>query len=66
MEKLTKREIDVAKLVSEGKTNKEIASELFISVHTVKAVLENIFIKLDINSRALLAVYYTKKNMECK
>ena len=62
MEILTKREADIARLVAEGKTNKEIADELFISSHTVKSILENIFFKLNINNRILLAVYYTKKN----
>ena len=46
MQRLTAREKEVANLVMEGLTNKEIASRLFISVHTVKANLENIYYKL--------------------
>ena len=46
MERLTKSEREIAILVMEGLTNKEIASKRFISVHTVKAHLESIYEKL--------------------
>ena len=58
MQRLSKRELEVAKLISEGFSNKQIAEELFISKHTVKSILENIFLKLDIHNRVLLAIYY--------
>ena len=54
--KLTEREIEVLILLTEGKTNKEISSELNITVHTVKAHLLNIYEKLNINSRVQAAI----------
>lgn len=54
---LTVREIAVLKLVAFGKTNKEIASELFISIHTVISHRKNITEKLSIKSISGLTVY---------
>ncbi len=48
---LSNTELNIFKLVSEGKTNQEIADKLFISVHTVKKHISNIFKKLNIKSR---------------
>ena len=48
---LSKRELEVLRLVAAGDTNKSIASQLFISERTVERHLSNIFIKLDVNSR---------------
>lgn len=48
---LTPREIEVLKLVSEGRRNKEIASLLGISEETVPVHLKNIFSKLKVNER---------------
>ena len=48
---LSNTELNILKLVSEGKTNQEIADSLFISVHTVKKHISNIFKKLNIKSR---------------
>lgn len=61
MKNLTDREIQVAELVVLGYSNKEIAEKLFISIHTVKAILEHIYEKLNLNNRVLLAVYITKQ-----
>ena len=60
MKKLTKREAEVLDLLIKGKTNKEIASSLYISTHTVKAILEKLYEKLNIHNRVQLAVYYLK------
>lgn len=54
---LTDRELEIACLAAEGKTNKEIGEQLFISVNTVKMVLKSVYAKLGINSRALLKQY---------
>ena len=48
---LTKREIDVWGELSKGKTNKEIAKSLFISVNTVKTHLKSLYSKLDVKNR---------------
>ena len=48
---LTSREYDVLSLMSEGLSNKEIASRLFVSPKTVEKVVSGIFRKLDVSSR---------------
>jgi DNA-binding CsgD family transcriptional regulator len=52
---LTEREIQVAQLVVDRKTNPEIAAELFLSKKTVEAHLRNIFHKVDVTTRSDLA-----------
>ncbi|HEX6233547.1 MAG TPA: LuxR C-terminal-related transcriptional regulator [Jiangellaceae bacterium] len=49
---LTAREAEVLRLVSVGKSNREIAAELFISEHTVARHLSNIFRKIGVTSRS--------------
>jgi DNA-binding NarL/FixJ family response regulator len=58
LDSLSKREFDVAKMISLGKSNKIIASTLFISERTVKAHLTSIFRKLGIPDRLHLAVMW--------
>lgn len=48
---LTKRQIEIIELVILGKTNEEIASQLFISVNTVKTHLNNIYRELNVSNR---------------
>ena len=52
---LTPTEQRVADLVTEGKSNKEVAAELVISVHTVESTLTSVYRKLDVRSRTELA-----------
>ena len=52
---LTGAEAQVARLVSDGGTNREIADRLFLSPHTVNSHLRHIYAKLAINSRTELA-----------
>lgn len=50
-EKLSSRELDVLRLVADGFSNKEIATELHVSPATVKTHLIHVFRKLDVNDR---------------
>jgi DNA-binding CsgD family transcriptional regulator len=52
---LTAREQVVAQLVASGKTNREVASELYLSTKAIEYHLSNVFLKLDIRSRYQLA-----------
>lgn len=61
---LTKREIEVLKLLSKGCKNKEIAERLFISVKTVKTHMTNIFEKLKIKDRLQAALYILENRLE--
>jgi DNA-binding CsgD family transcriptional regulator len=54
---LTGREMEVLALVATGKTNREIAEDLAISQKTVARHLSNIFIKLEVSSRAAATSY---------
>jgi DNA-binding CsgD family transcriptional regulator len=51
------RELDVVRLVASGKSNREIAEELFISIHTVISHRKNITTKLGIKSVSGLTIY---------
>ena len=55
LESLTGRELQVARLVVDRKTNPEIAAELFLSKKTVETHMRNIFRKLGVSSRVELA-----------
>ena len=54
-ESLTPSELDVARLVSDGLPNKDIADRLFISPRTVQAHLTHVYSKLGVSSRVQLA-----------
>jgi ATP/maltotriose-dependent transcriptional regulator MalT len=54
---LTERECEVLRLVAAGKTNRDIAAELVISEHTVSRHLQNMFLKLEVTSRAAATAY---------
>ena len=57
---LTNREIEISKLISTGLDTKEISDQLCISTYTTKKHIQNIFSKLDINSRTQLINFISK------
>jgi len=61
LELLTGRELAVLKLAAQGKSNKEIAEELVLSVRTVEAHLGSIFNKLGVGSRTEAIIQALKK-----
>ncbi|KFN90605.1 response regulator transcription factor [Tetragenococcus muriaticus] len=62
-EELTIREKEVLMLVAEGKSNQEIAEELFITLKTVKTHVSNILAKLEVEDRTQAAIYAFKHNL---
>lgn len=60
---LSQRELSITKLVGEGKTNKEIAQELYLSVGTVKNHITQILQKTGLRDRTQLAIYAVKHHL---
>jgi DNA-binding CsgD family transcriptional regulator len=51
-DRLTSREVQIAQLVAQGRTNAEIGTELWITENSVKQALKRMFRKLEVSSRA--------------
>ena len=62
-ELLTDREIEICRLIAEGKNNKEIADELYLSQGTVKNYITKMLLKLDLRDRTQLAIFTIKNNL---
>jgi DNA-binding NarL/FixJ family response regulator len=62
-DELTKRELEVLKLVAQGMTNKQIAEALFISVKTVETHKSHILDKLGLTNSAELMKFAVKNNL---
>jgi DNA-binding NarL/FixJ family response regulator len=62
--RMTKREHEVIALIAEGRSNKEIAKELHIAVHTVKSHVHNILEKLALHTRLELASFAHRRGLE--
>ena len=60
---LTRREIEVLRMIAAGSSNKEIASVLNISERTVKNHISNIFKKIDVSDRTQAAVFAIKNDI---
>ena len=60
---LTKRELEVLRLVAEGHTDREVADTLIISPRTVNRHLSNIFVKLDVPGRAAAVAYAIRQGL---
>ncbi|WP_010285131.1 response regulator [Bacillus timonensis] len=63
LEELTNRELDVLKEIAKGKSNKEIASSLFITEKTVKTHVSNLLAKLELTDRTQAALYAVKNKL---
>jgi len=62
-EELTEREMEVLRLIAQGKSNQEIADELFIGVKTVKFHVTNLLAKLGLEDRTQAAIYALKNGL---
>ncbi|NRF93251.1 response regulator transcription factor [Paenibacillus frigoriresistens] len=62
-EGLTSREREVLLLIAEGKSNKDISEELFISIKTVKTHVSNLLMKCELEDRTQLAIYAHRKGL---
>ena len=60
---LTKRELEVLRLVAEGHTDREVGDMLVISPRTVNRHLSNIFVKLDVPGRAAAVAYAIRQGL---
>ncbi|ANJ69720.1 MULTISPECIES: response regulator [Latilactobacillus] len=62
-EDLTNREREVLGLIAKGRSNQEIADELFITLKTVKTHVSNILAKLQVDDRTQAAIYAIKNQL---
>ncbi|MDY0405197.1 response regulator transcription factor [Virgibacillus sp. 179-BFC.A HS] len=62
-EQLTNREMEVLLLMTKGKSNQEIADELFITLKTAKVHVSNILAKLDVSDRTQAVIYAFQKGL---
>jgi DNA-binding NarL/FixJ family response regulator len=60
---LSRREREVAALIAQGHTNREIGEQLFISEWTVETHVRHILTKLDYRSRAQVAAWATEQGL---
>ena len=63
MKNLHTREIEILLLMAEGKTNQDIADELFIALKTVKTHVSNILSKLNVQDRTQAVIYAFKHSL---
>lgn len=62
-DELTSRELEILLLMAEGKSNQEIADELFIALKTVKTHVSNILSKLQVQDRTQAVIYAFKHSL---
>jgi NarL family two-component system response regulator LiaR len=62
-EELTSRELEILLLMAQGKTNQEIADQLFIALKTVKTHVSNILSKLQVQDRTQAVIYAFKNSL---
>ena len=62
---LTQREVEVLRLIAAGKTDREIAEELFIGVTTVNTHVRNVLNKTRTSNRAEATAYAGQQQLDC-
>lgn len=62
-EDLTEREMEVLRLIASGKSNQEVADELFIGIKTVKFHVTNVLAKLGVEDRTQAAIYAVRHGL---
>ena len=62
-EDLTERELEVLLHLAKGKTNQEIADDLFIALKTVKTHVSNLLSKLEVQDRTQAVIYAFKHEL---
>jgi DNA-binding NarL/FixJ family response regulator len=62
--RLTENENKILERIAEGKTNREIAAEIYLSEKTVKKYVSNILDKLDLRRRSEAAAYIARRSVE--
>lgn len=62
-DQLTEREMEILLLMAQGKSNQEIADELFIALKTVKVHVSNILGKLEVQDRTQAVIYAFKHGL---
>ena len=60
---LSERELEVLRLVAEGKSNSQISEELYITVNTVRFHLANVYQKLGVGNRTEAAKYFLRQDL---
>ena len=60
---LTNRELKILALISEGKSNKEIAKEIYLSEKTVRNYVSSILSKLELSSRAEASAFAVRNHI---
>lgn len=60
---LTSREVEIVRLVTSGRTNKQLAEELGVSTRTVDAHLRSIYAKLGVKSRSAATRYAVEHDL---
>jgi DNA-binding NarL/FixJ family response regulator len=61
---LTSRELEILHFVLAGKTNRAIASEIYISEKTVEFHLDNIYTKIGLRTRTMAGIWAIRNGME--